>query len=81
MENAVQPLQARQPRLSRPAPWWRILLVWARQEFMLLLREPVAVFFSLAFPLIIYVFIGIPYGSTEIAPASTSLTPCSPPSS
>ena len=68
MENAVQPLQARQPRLSRPAPWWRILLVWARQEFMLLLREPVAVFFSLAFPLIIYVFIGIPYGSTEIAP-------------
>jgi len=68
MENAVQPLQARLPRLSRPAPWWRILLVWARQEFMLLLREPVAVFFSLAFPLIIYVFIGIPYGSTEIAP-------------
>ena len=65
MENAVQ---SRHPRQSRPAPWWRILLVWARQEFMLLLREPVAVFFSLAFPLIIYVFIGIPYGSTEIAP-------------
>ena len=68
MENAVQSRQSRQPRQSRPASWWRILLVWARQEFMLLLREPVAVFFSLAFPLIIYVFIGIPYGSTEIAP-------------
>ena len=65
MENAVQ---SRHPRQPRPAPWWRILLVWARQEFMLLLREPVAVFFSLAFPLIIYVFIGIPYGFTEIAP-------------
>ena len=53
---------------ARPAPWWRILPVWARQELVLLLREPVAVFFSLAFPVIMYVFIGIPYGSTEIAP-------------
>lgn len=53
---------------ARPAPWWRILPVWARQEFVLLLREPVAVFFSLAFPVIMYVFIGIPHGSTEIGP-------------
>ena len=40
--------------------------MWARQELVLLLREPVAVFFSLAFPVIMYVFIGIPHGSTEI---------------
>ena len=53
---------------ARSAPWWRILPVWARQELVLLLREPVAVFFSLVFPVIMYVFIGIPYGSTEIAP-------------
>ncbi|WKR22391.1 hypothetical protein AIF0345_2340 [Actinomyces israelii] len=53
---------------ARPAPWWRILPVWARQELVLLLREPVAVFFSLAFPVIMYVFIGIPHGSTEIGP-------------
>jgi putative membrane protein len=48
-------------------PWWKVLPVWARQEFLLLIREPVAVFFSLAFPLVIYVFIGIPYGMKEIA--------------
>ncbi len=52
----------------RTNPWWRVLPVWARQEFLLLIREPVAVFFSLAFPLVIYVFIGIPYGATEIEP-------------
>lgn len=55
---------------SRPttgrAAWWKIFPVWARQEFTLLIREPVAVFFSLAFPLVIYVFIGIPYGNKEI---------------
>lgn len=45
----------------------RILKVWYRQELALLLREPIAVFFSLAFPLIIYVFIGIPYAE-EIIP-------------
>ena len=39
---------------------WRVVAVWARQELLLLLREPVAVFFSLAFPVIMYVFIGIP---------------------
>lgn len=50
------------------SPWWRTLPIWAKQEFLLLIREPVAVFFSLAFPLVIYVFIGIPYGSTEIQP-------------
>ena len=53
--------------------------MWARQELVLLLREPVAVFFSLVFPVIMYVFIGIPYGSTEIAPRrALRSTPCSP---
>ena len=47
---------------------WRVMAVWARQELLLLLREPVAVFFSLAFPVIMYVFIGIPYASNEVAP-------------
>ena len=47
---------------------WRVVAVWARQELLLLLREPVAVFFSLAFPVIMYVFIGIPYASNEVAP-------------
>jgi len=45
-----------------------VVAVWARQELLLLLREPVAVFFSLAFPVIMYVFIGIPYASNEVAP-------------
>ena len=40
--------------------------MWYRQELLLLLREPVAVFFSLAFPLIIYIFIGIPYAEQII---------------
>ena len=44
------------------------MAVWTRQELALLLREPVAVFFSLVFPVIMYVFIGIPYASTEVAP-------------
>lgn len=50
------------------APGWRVVAVWTRQELALLLREPVAVFFSLVFPVIMYVFIGIPYASTEVAP-------------
>ena len=55
---------------DRPAlaPGWRVVAVWTRQELVLLLREPVAVFFSLVFPVIMYVFIGIPYASTEVAP-------------
>lgn len=44
----------------------RILRVWYLQELLLLIREPVAVFFSLAFPLIIYIFIGIPYAESTI---------------
>ena len=48
------------------APWWRILTAWTRQETTLLMREPMAVFFSMLFPVIMYVFIGIPYGSTDI---------------
>ena len=55
---------------ARPAlaPGWRVVAVGTRQELALLLREPVAVFFSLAFPVIMYVFIGIPYASNEVAP-------------
>ena len=64
---------ARRPTAADPdrpalAPGWRVVAVWTHQELALLLREPVAVFFSLAFPVIMYVFIGIPYASTEVAP-------------
>lgn len=58
-----------EPRETIPAvgaPWWKILMVWTRQEVTLLLREPVAIFFSMMFPIIMYVFIGIPYGNKEI---------------
>jgi len=51
---------------QRPGSLWRMLLVWSLQETRLLFREPVAVFFSLAFPVIIYVFLGIPYGDELI---------------
>ena len=44
----------------------KIIWVWYRQELLLLLREPVAVFFSLAFPLIIYIFIGISVSYTHL---------------
>lgn len=53
-------------RVHRPAGSpWRMFATWSMQEIRLLLREPVAVFFSLAFPTVIYIFMGIPYG-TEI---------------
>lgn len=45
----------------------RMVAVWTRQELRLLLREPVAVFFSLAFPAVIYVFIGMPYADESVA--------------
>jgi ABC-2 type transport system permease protein len=35
---------------------------------LLLLREPVAIFFSLAFPMVIYFFIGAPYANEQIEP-------------
>lgn len=44
----------------------RILRVWTAQETLLLLREPVAVVFSLALPLVIYVFLCMPYAETTI---------------
>ena len=50
-------------RLASPVTVWT---TWCRQEILLLLREPVAIFFSLAFPLIIYGFMGIPYGDNII---------------
>ena len=64
---------SRRPAAADPdrpalASGWRVVAVWTRQELALLLREPVAVFFSLVFPVIMYVFIGIPYASTEVAP-------------
>lgn len=46
----------------------RMVLVWMKQEVLLLLREPVAIFFSLAFPLVIYFFIGAPYADQEVKP-------------
>lgn len=51
------------PQLASPISVWR---TWCKQEILLLLREPVAIFFSLAFPLIIYAFMGIPYGDNII---------------
>lgn len=50
------------------APWWKVFPVWARQELLLLIREPMVIIFSLVFPVVMYVFIGIPYGSQEIQP-------------
>lgn len=43
-----------------------ILWTWAVQEIRLLIREPVAVFFSLAFPLVIYAFIGTAYADEYV---------------
>lgn len=57
MSNAIT------QRLAPPFTVWR---TWCKQEILLLLREPVAIFFSLAFPLIIYGFMGIPYGDNVI---------------
>lgn len=51
--------------VRRPS-FGRILLTWYRQELTLLLREPVAVFFSLAFPLVIYLFVGVPYANEKL---------------
>lgn len=58
-------------RHSRAGSHVRILGVWYRQELSLLLREPVAVFFSLLFPLIIYLFIGVPYAEELIPDTQT----------
>src|SRR6218665_2320277 len=46
---------------------FRILAVWTKQELLLLVREPIAVFFRLAFPLVIYMFIGLPYADNEVS--------------
>lgn len=56
-------------RHDRAGSQLAILKVWYRQELLLLFREPVAVFFSLAFPLVIYLFIGVPYAE-ELIPDS-----------
>ena len=54
---------AKEPRTaSRLA----ILKTWFLQELRLLLRQPVAIFFSLAFPLVIYIFIGLPFAEQEV---------------
>ncbi|WP_314145870.1 ABC transporter permease [uncultured Leifsonia sp.] len=45
-----------------------MLAQWSRQEIALLVREPLAVFFSLAFPLVIYFFIGAPYADELVKP-------------
>lgn len=61
MSNAIT------QRLASPFSVWK---TWCRQEILLLIREPVAIFFSLAFPLIIYGFMGIPYGDHVIDEAN-----------
>lgn len=53
-------------RHNRAGSQLKILGVWYRQELMLLAREPMAVFFSLMFPLVIYIFIGLPYAEELI---------------
>ena len=60
----IKPVVALPTREHPPVS--RIMWVWFQQELRLLVREPVAVFFSLAFPLVIYVFIGIPYANIEV---------------
>lgn len=60
----IEPVVALPTREHPPVS--RIVWVWFQQEIGLLVREPVAVFFSLAFPLVIYVFIGIPYANIEV---------------
>lgn len=51
------------PPLRRPASY---AAIWIQQETRLLFREPVAVFFSLGFPLVILAFIGTAYANEEI---------------
>jgi ABC-2 type transport system permease protein len=65
-EPEGEPLSESELGGARAAPLGRMLRVWIRQEILLLLREPVAVFFSLAFPAVIYVFIGIPYADEVV---------------
>lgn len=54
--------------MNRPAlrPARSFALTWVRQETLLLLREPIAVFFSLGFPLVILAFIGTAYAEEEV---------------
>lgn len=52
---------------SRTAAPKSYLAKWIRSETLLLLREPIAVFFSLGFPLVILAFIGTAYANEEIA--------------
>ena len=58
---------------SRAGNRGRVTWVWYLQELRLLLREPVAVFFSLAFPLVIYVFMGLPYAESVLPETSIRL--------
>ncbi|MGO2855815.1 MAG: ABC transporter permease [Brevibacterium aurantiacum] len=54
-------------RHAKPASAMTILRVWFIQELKLLFRQPIAVFFSLAFPLVIYLFIGLPFADQAVA--------------
>ncbi|WP_166971539.1 ABC transporter permease [Brevibacterium atlanticum] len=54
---------SQQPRAASGAA---ILRTWFLQELLLLLRQPIAVFFSLAFPLVIYLFIGLPFAEQQV---------------
>jgi ABC-2 type transport system permease protein len=53
---------------NEKGPLLRTYAIWTRQELLILLREPIAVFFSLLFPVILYIFIGIPYADKEVQP-------------
>ncbi|QTH38102.1 ABC transporter permease [Yimella sp. cx-51] len=53
-------------KMEQPGPRLGALKTWTIQELRLLIREPVAVFFSLIFPLVIFLFIGMPYADEII---------------
>lgn len=52
--------------LPRAGSSWGMLKTWTKQEILLLLREPVAIFFSLVFPIVIFVFIGVPFAHEDV---------------
>ncbi|KII00663.1 ABC transporter [Streptomonospora alba] len=54
---------------ERPRPAGRAAILWAWfvQETKVLFRQPVAVFFSLAFPMVIYLFIGLPFAEQQVS--------------
>lgn len=64
MQQTVPPTTER--KLPRAGSSWNMLTTWTTQEILLLLREPVAIFFSLVFPIVIFIFIGVPFANEDI---------------